>query len=280
MLSSRQNDDVIGLIAGGEGLPAIVALEAHRQGKSVVIAGLKGFVDPKLQILCDTFGAIDLGQLGECITFLKDAGAVEVVFCGQIDHREIFTTREFDELMASAIAQADNRADSLLGRIAETVEQYGLRVADLRNYLGQHLAGEGLLGGVTPDEASLSNLEFGWPLAKELAELNIGQAVMVKQGVVVAVEAAEATDRMIARGGELAGPGAVVIKLPMKNKDPRFDIPVVGSNTIEAMSKAGARLLVIAAGQTIIIDPEEFITSADEAGIAVVSRRYEQGGQA
>ncbi|HUX06169.1 MAG TPA: UDP-2,3-diacylglucosamine diphosphatase LpxI [Acidobacteriota bacterium] len=275
MSPTRQNPDVVGLIAGGGGLPAIVALEALRQGKTLVIAGLKGFVDSDLRQHSEAFRVIDPGNLRDCISFLKDAGAKEVVFCGQIDHREIFARRQFDDLMASIIAQADNRADSLLGRIAETVEQHGLRVAALRNYLGLNLAGEGVLGKIAPDESSQRDLEFGWPLAMELAELNIGQAIMVKSGVVIAVEAAEATDRMIARGGELAGPGAVIIKLPRKDKDPRFDIPAVGSETIASMFKAGVKLLAFAAGNTILIDPEEFLAAADKAGIAVVSKILE-----
>jgi DUF1009 family protein len=266
----------VGLIAGGGALPFIIAEQAAMLGRKVVAAGLKGFVKTELKSHVEQFSLFGPGNLKACIEFLKKSGSQEIVFCGQIDHRVIFADKDFDELMRSILAKADNRADSLLSRIAEAVEEHGLRVARLRDYLGEHLAPEGILGTHRPNKDALRDLEFGWKLAEESAELNIGQSLMVKAGVVIAVEAMEGTDAMIRRGGELAGPGATVIKLPLKDKDPRFDLPVVGSSTIKTMAAMGAVVLAFAAGETIIIDPQPFRQLADETGISVVSRRLER----
>jgi DUF1009 family protein len=279
MPENAEKKDSVGLIAGGGALPFVIAGRAAKLGRKVFIAGLEGFVDAGLASQAERFARFKPGHLQACIDFLKGCGACEVVFCGHIDHREVFASHDFDELMTAALSQSDNRADSLLGRIASAVEAEGLPVASLRDYLGGHIAGEGVLGSVQPTDATTRDLEFGWPLAAELAGLNIGQAVMIRGGVVIAVEAVEGTDAMIRRGGELAGPGATVIKLPLKDKDPRFDLPVVGSKTIKTMAAMGALQLSFAAGETIIIDTEEFIRSADAAGIAVVSKPFKRSAE-
>ena len=198
--------------------------------------------------------------------------------CGHVEHREVFAQRPLDDLMRSILSQPDLRADSLLGRIADTIEDNGLPVADLRKYVGDHLVRPGLLGGNKAPEGAMRDLGFGWPLARRIADLNIGQAIMVRNGVVVAVEAAEGTDEMIERGGRIAGPGSIVIKLPLSGKDPRFDIPVIGSDTTFTMAKAGAVLLAVAAGNTIVIDPRETMEAAESEGVSIIANELEWEG--
>ena len=268
--SSRSNR--IGVIAGAGPLPAIVAREAGNQGFLVLIAGLDGFVDESLANTFEDFERIHPGRLSECIKLLKKSGAQHVLLAGHIDHRQVFDLDEADDLVKEILAQPDKRAESLLGSIVAAIEASGLEVADMRLFLGPHLAAEGRLGSVEPDYESKRDLDFAWPIAVKAARLNIGQSMMVRSGVVVAVEAVEGTDETIRRGGALAGSGTIMLKLPTKNKDPRFDLPVVGSDTVKELAEVKSKLLAVAARQTIIIDPEDFRRVADASGIAVIAR--------
>ena len=272
MTGSANTPGHIGIVAGGGELPLVVARQLALRSRQVSVAALAGLADSRLKTLCRNHREIDPGRLQDCIDFLKEAGAEEAIFCGHIDHREVFSKREFDPLFQSILARPDLRADALLGAVADAFEAAGLPVADMRNHLGEHLAPEGLLGSAEPTEQANRDLGFGWPIARKIAEQNVGQAIMVRGGVVIAVEAVEGTDAMIARGGELAGPGSTVIKLPLSNKDPRFDLPVIGSSTIKSMAAVGCALLAITAGNTIIIDPKETYALADKAGIAIISK--------
>lgn len=271
-MSANIETTVLGIIAGAGNLPLIIASEARNKGIKVVSIGLEGLADQALDGLSDLYTSIDIGQLLQCLNYLKTNGAQEVVLCGHIDHREIFKKHNFDKLMLSILQQEDKRAESLLGRITSEIAAEGLPVADIRNYLGKHLVSEGILGTVTPDEKQLKDVGLGWKLASRIADLNIGQTVMLKDGVVLAVEAVEGTDNMIRRTEGFGLKETSVIKLPVHNKNARFDLPVIGSMTIESMIFARANLLAVAAGQTIIIDPEECIAKADAAGIAIIAK--------
>ncbi len=276
MPANEKSADRVGIIAGAGPLPFIVAEGAAARGLEVAVAGLEGIASPELPSRCEVFTSIEPGELGACIEFFRISSVREVLLCGQIDHSQVFAVKRPDELMRSVLAEADKRAEKLLGRIADAIEEHGLPVGDIRGYLGSHLAGEGTLGQVEPSNEILRDLEFAWPLALRFVELNIGQALVVRGGVVLAAEALEGTDGMIRRAAELpggAGRRATVIKLPLKNKDPRFDLPVIGIDTVRAMADVGASLLVVAAGQTIIVDrPDVFTEAADSAGIAVFGR--------
>ena len=272
MAASQNSPGHIGIVAGGGGLPLVVARQLSLMNIEATVAALDGFADSRLKTLCRHYREVDPGHLQDCIDFLKQSGAEQVILCGHIDHREVFSKREFDALFQSILARPDLRADALLGAVADAFDAAGLPVADMRNYLGEHLAPEGLLGSAETTEQADRDLGFGWPIARKIAEQNVGQAIMVLRGVVIAVEAVEGTDAMIARGGALAGPGSTVIKLPLSNKDPRFDLPVIGSATIASMAAAGCALLAFTAGNTIIIDPKKTYAEADKAGIAIISK--------
>lgn len=271
-MTDKTKTTKLGIIAGAGSLPMIVAAEARAQGIQVISIALQGLGNPELEKLSDSYSVIDISQLLKCLNFMKSHKAQEVVLCGHIDHREVFKNHDFDSLMLSILEQDDKRAESLLGRITSEIAAEGLPVADIRNYLGQHLISEGILGKVQPNKQQLKDIEFGWKLASNIADLNIGQTVMMKDGVVIAVEAVEGTDNMIKRTESFGLSETTVVKLPVHNKNARFDLPVIGSKTIESMIQARASLLAVAAGQTIIIDPEECIKMADEAGIAIMAK--------
>lgn len=266
-----KNYKTLGIIAGAGALPRIVARQATEAGISVVCARVEGFATPEIGAWCRTHEAFPVGQLGRIISFLLALDAEAVVLCGHIDHREVFQTHHLDDLMRAVLTGSDLRAETILGAVTRTIEEQGLPVEDMRHWLGPHLIGSGYFGAARMEEKALKSARFGWPLAREVADINVGQSIAVRGGVVVAVEAVEGTDRMIARCGELNVDDCVVIKLPSSRKDPRFDLPVIGSRTVGHLREARAAALVVAAGMTIVIDPVETRANADAAGIAVLA---------
>jgi len=162
--------------------------------------------------------------------------------------------------------------DALIGAVADLMRERGVELVNSATFLGPLLAGEGQLSDRAPNEAERKDLEFGYRMADTIAGLDIGQTIAVKHQAVVAVEAMEGTDEAIARAGHLAGDGVSIIKVAKPNQDMRFDVPIVGLATIQAMRVAGAKVLSVDAGRTLIFDREAFFRSANEAGIAVVGR--------
>ena len=162
--------------------------------------------------------------------------------------------------------------DDILRAVARELEREGITVVSSTTYLPELLAAPGCLTKRRPSKEETGDIEFGWMVAKQLGDLDIGHCVVVRRRTVLAVEAIEGTDKTIARGGELAKEGAVVVKVSKPNQDLRFDLPAVGLNTIEVMSRVKASVLAIEAGKTLIFDREEMIGLANKKGIAVVSR--------
>jgi DUF1009 family protein len=157
--------------------------------------------------------------------------------------------------------------------VAAALEARGLPVVDPTPFLGDALARDGVLGRLQPTEGQWSDARYGLELARAIGRLDLGQTVVVKEGVAVAVEALEGTDACIRRGGELAKGGAVVVKAVKPQQDRRFDLPAVGPETIESMKRAGCSMLAIEAGATLVMEPAELVRLADKAGIALAGLR-------
>ena len=201
---------------------------------------------------------------------------------GQVKHTKIFAGGIVPDLtMLSLLAKLTTKnTDGLIGAVAAVLADNGLHLIDSTSLLTPLLAGEGVLTGRAPSSEERKDLEFGWARADVLAGADIGQTLVVKDRAVVAVEAMEGTDVTIARAGELAGAGTRVIKVAKPNQDMRFDVPVVGVATIEAMRAAGATALAVDAGRTLMIDGVAIVKAADAAGIAVVGRAVTRAGEA
>jgi DUF1009 family protein len=165
--------------------------------------------------------------------------------------------------------------DALISAIADVLKDRGITLLDSTAFLEPLLAGEGVLSQRAPDDGERADLEFGYRIADAIAAFDIGQTIVVKAAAVVAVEAMEGTDAVIARAAQLAGSGVRVIKVAKPNQDMRFDVPVVGVSTVAAMKAAGATLLSVDAGRTLMIDGNAIVRTADEAGICIVGRRVE-----
>jgi len=274
----------IGIIAGNGRFPFLALQGARSLGHDVTVVAVKeeAFADLE-QAARDahaSYHSVSLGHLGKCIKILRQDGVSQAVMAGQVKHAKIFSGIVPDLTLLSVLTKLRARnTDALISAVAEVMRKEGIELLDSTVFLGPLLAREGQLTQRGPDEAERADLAFGYRLADEIAGLDIGQTIVVKDKAVVAVEAMEGTDAAIARAGELAGGGVRVVKVAKPNQDMRFDVPVIGVATVEAMRRAGATALSIDAGRTLVIDGDQVFKAADEAGITIVGRpRAEQRG--
>jgi len=269
----------LGLIAGNGRFPFLVLDAARGAGHEVTVIALKGETFPELAELAAKPPAaalhwISIGHLGKCIKTLKDAGVTEAVMAGQVKHTRLFADIMPDATLLDILVRLRAKnTDSLINGVAEALKKNGIELLDSTAFLAPLLAREGLLTRRSPYDDEQRDLDFGYTLADTIAGLDIGQAIAVKSSAVVAVEAMEGTDALIARAGALAGAGVRIIKVAKPNQDMRFDVPVVGVSTINAMAAIGATTLSVDAGKTLMIDGDEVIKAADKAAIAIVGRK-------
>jgi UDP-2,3-diacylglucosamine hydrolase len=268
----------LGLIAGNGRFPFLVLEAARAAGHEVVVIAIKEEAFADLAEIAArspqaAFHWVSLGQLGKCISLMKGAGVTRAVMAGQVKHTKLFADIIPDMTAIGMLMRLKARnTDALISGVAEVLRENGIELIDSTAFLAPLLAREGVLTKRTPSAEERADLELGYRIADAIAGLDIGQTIALKSAAVVAIEAMEGTDRVIARAGQLAGPGVRVIKVAKPAQDMRFDVPVVGVSTIAAMKAAGATLLSVDAGKTLMIDGEAVITAADDAGIAIVGR--------
>jgi DUF1009 family protein len=268
----------IGLIAGNGTFPFLVLDAARRLGHDVTIVAVQEEASPELNAAAArepraSIVWLSLGQLSKCIDALRSAGAAHAVMAGQVKHVKIFSSILPDRLLLSVLLRLRSKnTDALISAVADVMREHGIELIDSTAFLTPLLAAPGPLASRPLAADEEADLAFGYQMADAIAGLDIGQTIVVKDGAVVAVEAMEGTDAVIARAGRLAGPGARVVKVAKPKQDMRFDVPVVGLPTIHAMRDAGASALSIDAGRTLVFDLAELREAADQAGIAVVGR--------
>ncbi len=268
----------LGLIAGNGRFPFLVLDAARAAGHDVTVLAIREEAFPELAVEAARAPVaivhwVSLGQLGTCISLLQDAGVSQAVMAGQVKHTKLFADIVPDLTLLGVLMRLTSKnTDALISAIAEVLGERGIELIDSTAFLTPLLAGEGTLTARGPSAEEAGDLAFGYVVADAIAGLDIGQSIAVKSAAVVAVEAMEGTDVMIARAGHLAGAGVAVVKVAKPNQDMRFDVPVVGVATIEAMKSAGATALSVDAGRTLMIDGHAIIRAADAAGIAIVGR--------
>jgi DUF1009 family protein len=277
----------LAIIAGNGRFPFLVLDAARSLGHDITIIGIKEEASKDLEAAAAGPPKADvhwvsIGQLGTFLKILKDADIKTAVMAGQVKHVKIFGFVPDATAMAMMFKLGTRNTDSLIGAVADLMREHGIELINSTQLLKPLLAGEGQLSERAPNQEERKDLEFGYRMADAIAGLDIGQTIAVKHQAVVAVEAMEGTDETIARAGHLAGDGVAIVKVAKPNQDMRFDVPIVGLATIQAMRIAGAKVLSIDAGKTLIFEREAFLASANEAGIAVVGRslprRSESGG--
>ena len=268
----------LGLIAGNGRFPFLVLDAARAMGHDVVVIDIKEEASKEIEEAAARSPRADvhwvsIGQLGTFLQILKDNHITQAVMAGQVKHIKIFGGFVPDLTAMSLMGRLKGmNTDALIGAVADLMRERGVELVNSATFLDPMLAREGQLSDRAPTEAERKDLEFGYRMADAIAGLDIGQTIAVKHQAVVAVEAMEGTDETIARAGHLAGDGVTIIKVAKPNQDMRFDVPIVGLATIQAMRIARASVLSIDAGQTLIFDRDAFFMSANEAGIVVVGR--------
>jgi hypothetical protein len=260
----------LGLIAGNGAFPILLAQEAKKRGDRVVAVALKEEADPAIEQHAEEVIRLSIGQLGKIIDFFKDHQVTEAVMAGQVKHTHLFRNIIPDLRASKILARAVNKtAESLLSLVIHEFEQEGIRFLSSATYLEHWLCPEGVLTARGLSPAQEADIAFGLPLARLITAEDIGQTIVVKDKSVIAVEAMEGTDACIRRAGEIAGPGCVVIKVARPRQDLRFDIPVVGLRTLQAIAQSGARVLALEAGKTLLLDKDTLLKEADAAQLTL-----------
>ena len=277
----------LGLIAGNGRFPFLLLDAARAQGFSVVVAAIREETDPEInhRAAADehiTVHWLSLGELSKLIETFQTEGVTMAVMAGQVKHKQIFSSIRPDWRLAKLLLSLGTRStDSLLGSVAKVLGDEGIELMSSTAFLEPLLAAEGVLTERSPDDDERKNIEYGLGVAKALACFDIGQTVVVAAQACVAVEAMEGTDATIERAGRLMGSlegdastlerRLTVVKVAKPNQDLRFDVPVIGVATVEAMIAAGASCLSVEAGRTLLFDRDEIVKHANQAGIAIVA---------
>ena len=260
----------IGLIAGNGRFPRLFAENARRLGYRVSAVALIGETEPVLEGHVDRIHWISIGHLGKLIKAFKQDGVRQAVMVGGVKKTHLFAIRPDFRALTLLRRMNGRKDDMILRALASELEDEGIQIRESTFGLKGLLVEEGVLSRRSPSKSERRDIEFGWDIALAVGKLDIGQCVVVKDCVVVAIEAVEGTDEAIRRGGALANGGAVVVKRFKPQQDRRFDLPTVGPMTIEVMVKSGASVLAVEAGHALFLDRAEAIAAADKARIAVL----------
>ncbi len=269
----------LGLIAGQGMLPLIVARGMKAAGHRVCCVGLRDQFDRTLPAACDDFREAGIAQIGRWIRTLRRAGVTEAVMVGRVAkirmHDPLRLLRQIPDWRALNIwyrrLRHDRRNAAVLAAVADELEANGIRLIDSTAYIPDHLATTGVMGGVAPTAEQRRDVEFGWPILTQVARLDVGQSIAVRDRDVIAVEAVEGTDGMIARAATLCrAKGWTLLKTAKPDHDLRADVPTVGVDTIDRLAAAGGGCIALGAGRVILLDRPRVLAAADRAGIAVV----------
>src|ERR1700689_324747 len=279
-------NETIGLIAGNGTFPLLVLEAARAQGYDVVVAAIKEETFPQIE----AHGAaavhwFSLGELSKLIETFQRSGVRRAIMAGQVKHKQIFSSIRPDWRLAKLLLNLRTRnTDALLGAVAKVLGDEGIVLENSTSLLEPLLAKPGVLPRRPPTDQEQKNVEYGRIVARQLAQFDIGQTVVVAEAACVAVEAMEGTDATIERAGQIMGSleadastlsrALTVIKAAKPNQDMRYDVPVIGSRTIEVMRKVGATCLAVDAGKCLLLDGAEIFKAADTAGIAIVATAF------
>lgn len=261
----------LGIIAGSGYLPVCMAKEAKTQGRIPIVVSITEKAHPELSEVAEKFTQYSLFQVKKITDYLSDAGVKEIALIGRPRKSTLFNPLRVDLKALKILAKAKTKSDhSLLDAVVNELESDGFRVIDQRTYLKSLLCEPGVLTKRHPKKSEMQDVEYGISLARKIADLDIGQTVVVKDQMPLAIEAIEGTDEAIRRGGKLGGKGAVVVKVARAEHDFRFDVPTVGPKTIDVMAEVGAKVLAIEAKRTFVLNLESIKKKASQHKISVI----------
>ncbi len=269
----------IGLIAGNGRFPILFAQGARENNVKVVAVGIEGETSPEIKDFVESLHWIKLAQLGKLIKCLKSEGVTRAVMAGGLTKSKMYSRFPFLKYrpdwrgISLFYRQVRDRNDhTLLSAVADELAKDGIKLESSVLFVPQLLAQKGCLTIRKPSESENKDIEYGWNVAKEIARLGVGQSIVVKDKVVVAVEAIEGTDETLLRGSKLARGGVVAIKVSKEDLDMRFDVPTIGPETVKTLKHAGVTCLAIEAGRTLVLDGDEVKHAADRAGVCIIAR--------
>ena len=262
----------LGLIAGSGRFPFQVAQEARRLGRRVVALGLRGWVDSALAQSVDVYEEVSVGELGKLINRFRENGVEQAVMAGKVTKSVLFDgSVAFDLESVSVVGKLkDFSVNSLLGAIGKRLSEKGITLLDSSAFLADALCPAGVLTRRAPSPEEQEDIRFGFALARAMATWDVGQTVIIRNRVVIAVEALEGTDSAIRRAAQLAGDKLVVVKTASPKQDRRFDLPVIGPDTLATLRACNVACLAAEAHSTLILDKDAVLKLADEVGICVV----------
>jgi hypothetical protein len=283
--------ELVGILAGWGRYPVAVAEAIRRAGGRTAILAIRDHADAALEPLADVAGEVGVAEIGVAVEFFRRHGVRRATMAGKIHKAKLFTRHAWLRHLPDwtglktfwphvVSRRRDNRDDSLLGAIASAFDARGVTICPATDFAPELLAEEGLLAGRPLCQRLEADVAFGWRLAKELGRLDIGQTVVVKNRAPLALEAIEGTDECIRRAGRLCPTGGMtVVKVAKPQQDLRFDMPTIGIGTLESAAAAGARVLAIEAGRTILVDRDRLAEFAIAQGITIASV-CDSGGEA
>ncbi|MCH8156194.1 MAG: UDP-2,3-diacylglucosamine diphosphatase LpxI [Nitrospinae bacterium] len=261
----------IGLLAGSGEIPIYFAARAAQSGIRIVAVSFTDEIHSQLAPFVEKGYSIGVGKAGKILRTFKEEGITDLVMLGKVDKKVIFRPELFDLHALKILKQVVTKEDkTLLLAVIREMEKEGLCILDQRELLGAVFPAAGLLTRRKPSKQEMEDIEFGLPIAKSLADMEIGQTIVVKDKTVVAVEAVEGTDRALERGCELSRGKCVAVKVSRTDQDYRYDVPGIGPQTLEYLAKGGASVLALEAGRIMVVDQPKVVELADRAKIAVV----------
>ena len=262
-----------GIIAGNGRFPILALQAARKQGDEVVAIGIEGEAPREIEQLAASTHWISIAALSRLLSILKEERITEVLFCGQVKHVSLFSTLRPDWRLAKLLLSLKRRnTDSILGGVIQVLELEGIQVADSTRLLKSLLAEEGQLSKRAPSDDEREDIAYGRQVADALSAFDIGQSVAIAERACVAVEAMEGTDEMLRRAALLTkGKRDLrLVKAARRRVHLKFDVPVVGPETIEVMKQTNTTALAITAGRTLLLDREAMLQAANSAKIAIV----------
>ena len=268
-----QTPEILGIIAGNGVYPRILAAAARKAGvKKIVAAAFTDETDPSISEHADVVEWLRVGQLGRLLKFFRGHDVHRAIMAGQIAPKNLFDLRPDVKALVVLAKLKQRNAESIFSAIADELGKVDVHLLPATTFLDEDLAAKGLIGGAELSRAEEDDVDLGWNVAKEMARLDIGQTIIVKNGTVLAVEAFEGTNDAIKRGGALAREGAVMIKVAKPKQDMRFDVPVIGVETIKVATEAKLRVIAVESGKTLLLERDKVIDLAQRSKISIVAR--------
>jgi hypothetical protein len=270
-LPNLQTTQGWGLIAGNGKFPFLVLDAARSRGIEMIVFAIREEASAKLEQTATRLHWIGLGELSRTLELMHAESITQAVMAGQVKHNRIFQLLRPDvKLLRLLMSLGTRNTDSLIGAVARVLEEEGIHLVNSTAFLQTLVPRAGVLTRRAPDEEELSDMEYGRKVGRRIAEMDLGQTVVIRARACVAIEAMEGTDETIERAARLTGgQRMVVVKVSKPGQDMRFDVPVIGRRTLEVMRRANATALAVDAGRTLLFEREQLIEDADQAGIAI-----------